>query len=329
MKYNLPCAVIRDLLPSYVDALTEAETTNAVKEHLENCADCKRRYEAMISGEAIPATQEKEVDYLKTVRKRNGKTIILAVALAVVLVLAGVCTKLFWIGSPCDGSSVAINAALSEDNTELLLTLDEINSGSALRGLKTETRDGVLRITAREVLVSPFHNNGSASMHLLLDGIQRVEIFGRTVWQDGLLIDYHTGRLFSLKTPYVGSAPAVNNLISNMDLDPPHTLELQTAQEPYGLTIHFTKSIEANRRFMVEGNAYILLALVDNLGVVSWDDPSGYSDTLTLKDANSTLADLAASYNTANHTNLLVHNSIKGYGADLYNLQLLRDILGV
>lgn len=329
MKYNLPCAVIRDLLPSYVDALTEPETTSAVKEHLEHCADCQHRYEAMTSGTAISATEEKEVDYLKTVRKRNGKTIILAVVLAVVLVLSSVGVKLFWVGFPCDGSSVAISTTLSDDGTELLATLEETNSGSALRGLKTEINDGVLRITAREVLASPFYGDGSTSMNLPLDNIHRVEILGRTVWQDGLLIDYHTNRLFNLKTPYVGSAPAVNKLISNMDLDAPHTLELQTAQEPYGVTIHFTKPIEEHRYFMVERNAYVLLALVDNLGVVSWDDPTGYSDSLTLEEANSALTDLTTAYNTANNTDLLPKASVKDYGTDYCNLQLLRNILGV
>lgn len=329
MKYNLPCAVIRDLLPSFVDALTEPETTCAVKEHLEHCADCRQRYEAMTSGTTISATEEKEVDYLKTVRKQNGKTIILAVALAVILVLAGVGFKLFWIGFPCDGSSVAISTTLSDDGTELLATLEETNSGSALRGLKTEINDGVLRITAREVLVSPFYGDGSTSINLPLDDIHRVEILGRTVWQNGILIDYHTNRLFGLKTPYVGSAPAVNKLISNMDLDAPHTLELQTSQEPYGVTIHFTKPIEEHRYFMVEGNAYVLLALVDNLGVVSWDDPTGYSDSLTLQEANNVLTDLTTTYNTANHTDLLPQASVKDYGADYYILQQLRDILGV
>ena len=42
MKADLPCAVVRDLLPSYVEGLTEAETTAAVKNHLESCESCRK-----------------------------------------------------------------------------------------------------------------------------------------------------------------------------------------------------------------------------------------------------------------------------------------------
>lgn len=329
MKYELPCAIVRDLLPSYVENLTETETTDAVKEHLESCADCRNRYDAMIGGEAVAVNEGKEVDYLKTLRKKNGKKVVLAVILAVLVVLVGVGIKLFWIGSPCDGSSVAINAAPSDDGTNLLLTLDEMNSSSAILGLKTETRDGITKITAREVLVSPLHKSGLASVTIPLEDVKTVEVFGRIVWQEGMVIDLHTDRLMKYKVPYVGNASAMGRLISNMDLDVPSTLELQTAHEPYGATIHFSKAIEENRRFMIERTAYILLALADNLGEVHWDDPNGYSDSLTLDEASDNLPLLIDTYNTAHSTKLPKFNSIKDYGTNCHNLQLLRNLLEI
>lgn len=329
MKYELPCAVVRDLLPSYIEELTEAETTAAVKEHLETCADCRKRYAAMTGGEAVPVTEEKEVDYLKTVRKKNGRKVIVAVILAVVLVLAGVGVKLFWIGKPCDASSIAMEAALSEDSTELVLHLDEINHRFTLRGLETETHDGVIQITAREVLSTPFHSGSAMSMSLPLEGIRKVEVFGRTVWQEDLVIDFYTDRLLQFKTPYAGDAPVISHLISHMDLDAPGTIELQTEREPYGVTIHFTQNIEENRHLWMERNAYVLLALVDNLGEVSWDDPSGYADSLTLAAANKELPGLVADYNKANDTDLHPLDTVKDYGSDSYQLQILRNILGI
>lgn len=38
------CNVIRDLLPLYEDKETCAETTEAVRTHLESCADCREYY---------------------------------------------------------------------------------------------------------------------------------------------------------------------------------------------------------------------------------------------------------------------------------------------
>ena len=47
MKNDLTCAVVRDLLPSYVEGLTSVETNRAVEAHLTACADCTARKNAM------------------------------------------------------------------------------------------------------------------------------------------------------------------------------------------------------------------------------------------------------------------------------------------
>ena len=36
MKYNLPCEILRDLLPSCIDNLSNEVTAEAVKEHLDH-----------------------------------------------------------------------------------------------------------------------------------------------------------------------------------------------------------------------------------------------------------------------------------------------------
>ena len=39
---NLDCCVVRDLLPSYLEELTETETSAMVREHIEHCAACRQ-----------------------------------------------------------------------------------------------------------------------------------------------------------------------------------------------------------------------------------------------------------------------------------------------
>lgn len=39
-EHKLDCCVVRDLLPSYLEELTEPETTTMVKEHLDGCPAC-------------------------------------------------------------------------------------------------------------------------------------------------------------------------------------------------------------------------------------------------------------------------------------------------
>ena len=43
MKNDLSCAVVRDLLPSFVEGLTSEETNRAVESHLSACPDCMAR----------------------------------------------------------------------------------------------------------------------------------------------------------------------------------------------------------------------------------------------------------------------------------------------
>ena len=57
MKNDLTCAVVRDLLPSYVEGLTSAETNTAVEAHLSACPDCTARKKAM-TAPAEPAEVE-------------------------------------------------------------------------------------------------------------------------------------------------------------------------------------------------------------------------------------------------------------------------------
>lgn len=101
MKDNLPCAVVRDLLPIYVEGLTEPETNAAVEAHLKTCPACTARLAAMRAPEPPPeAETAKEVDYLKKVKRRSWKRVVLAVLITVLVLTGALAAKVFIIGSP-------------------------------------------------------------------------------------------------------------------------------------------------------------------------------------------------------------------------------------
>lgn len=330
MKNDLPCAVVRDLLPSYLEGLTEEQTNEAVEKHLESCESCRQHCKRMGAGVQTPLPEVKEVDYLKKIRKKNLTKVWLFVVLAVVLVLGGVGVKLFVIGWPANSDAVLSRVSPSQTENGLWVQFTNLDSASALVDLRLQSSNDTVSITGRKVLVSPFTRpEKTAGVKIETAGISTVKAFGKVIWQDGLVIDYHTDRLMGKKTPYVGNASAVDQLICNMDLDSPHTLELHTKQEPYGLTIHFTEAIEEKRRFMVEGNAYVVLALVENLSEVYWDDVSGYAGSLTVEQADAALPDLVNRYNRTHGTKLVPLAGVKDYGADAYHLQILRNILEI
>ena len=44
---KIPCAIIKDLLPLYIDGLTSEETNALVEEHLAECDGCRLTYQVM------------------------------------------------------------------------------------------------------------------------------------------------------------------------------------------------------------------------------------------------------------------------------------------
>ena len=63
---NLPCGLIKDLLPLYAEQMTGEETNAAVREHLETCPDCRTVLEEL--GKTEPAPKE-SVHAMQTLKK--------------------------------------------------------------------------------------------------------------------------------------------------------------------------------------------------------------------------------------------------------------------
>lgn len=335
MKNDLSCAVVHDLLPSYVDGLTSEETNRAVKAHLDTCDRCSDVYRTMSEADHTFSTNDvKEVNYLKTVRRKGRRKVLLAV-LSVLLVLAlGAAVKVFLIGSPA--TQIYGRPVYHAAENTMELNFMNPNSGKAYAGWNMDTTDGVVTVTAREVLSSPIHNRGNYNLSILLDGVREVHVFGQLVWQDGLFIDPAATALCKARTPYVGSPSALGaisgpkGVLSQYLYLPPlsHTHELQTAKEPYGWTLHYEEAPGPWADEM-ETSAFLLLALVDNMGQVSWTWPnSDQIHTLTLDDANAALPALVDRYNQEHNVQWEAKRSIKDYANTPYEMQQLLLILG-
>ncbi len=89
MKY--PCGLIQDLLPLYHDKVCGAESTQAVQEHLEECAACKKYYDTMCESDVVEemsfdeeAEQKKAASLKKVKKKWIWKLLMLVLVLAIV-----------------------------------------------------------------------------------------------------------------------------------------------------------------------------------------------------------------------------------------------------
>ncbi len=80
---RLDCCIVRDLLPMYIEGLTEEQTTGQVLEHLEHCPECKAKECSMRMQVPIPPAPKGKLKFLKRVKR----TRLIAAALTVVCVL--------------------------------------------------------------------------------------------------------------------------------------------------------------------------------------------------------------------------------------------------
>ncbi len=84
IKKVLKCSIVQDLLPNYIEKLTNYDTNQAVQEHLNICAYCKNSYAQMVAD--IGKTDKTPVIELKFLKKVK-RTRVLAAVLCVILTL--------------------------------------------------------------------------------------------------------------------------------------------------------------------------------------------------------------------------------------------------
>lgn len=124
MKEINECKIVQDLLPSYIENLTNEETNSFIEEHLKECKECKNMYENMKRDLKVnnPKKEEREVNYIK---KFNKKLKILRNILLIVLVLFIIIVgrKTFIL------TSLENKAQEAQDSENYYLKLESYNEG--------------------------------------------------------------------------------------------------------------------------------------------------------------------------------------------------------
>lgn len=81
------CKIVQDLLPNYIENLTCDETNEYIRNHIAKCPKCAKVLNNMDAEiEIEPLNQDKEIKYLKGIRKRVKRTI--AVVSLVIIITA-------------------------------------------------------------------------------------------------------------------------------------------------------------------------------------------------------------------------------------------------
>lgn len=133
---------------------------------------------------------------------------------------------------------------------------------------------------------------------------------------------YLANELYANAHPYVGDMSANGALANALHISTSlgaYKNELQTQTEPYGWTLEFTEGVEPDREAAfnkeMTGYAYVLLALTENLGTVSWTYPTAEGEHTETVDASE--------------ASQLLGGDIKEYGESAIQVQELLLELGM
>ena len=274
----IPCDVIKDLLPSYVDGLTSVATNRMIEEHLEGCESCREAFARMRGPQEAPAGDErgeKEIDFLKKTRKRGRRAVLAGVAGALLLAVLVLCLRVFVIGKADFRDWAAMK--LQVEGNRMTFTAVPMDSASAIARLTYTEEDGVVTVRARSVLVNPLYRGSRAGEYTAGTAIREVRLGDRIVWSEGETISPLTSDLFVTRHDYIGDASANSRTAEVLGVGAflgAFTNKLDTAAEPYGWTILLTDEIPAPRLAQriadMDAFAPVLLALVGNLDHVTF-----------------------------------------------------------
>lgn len=293
---RIPCDVIRDLFPSYIDEVTSKASNELIEEHLTGCSACREVLKNMRGG--LPFAEEadeerKEIDFLRKNKKRNRRIAVLSIAGAALMLVLLLAVRVFLVGDSDYTGWAPMN--LKVEGRTLTFDAVPVDSAQAVSALDYEEADGVITVKARSVLVSPLKRGTMHGSYTASGEIREVRNGSRIIWAEGATVSAAASDLFAARHDYVGDMPANNRLAQALNLSSylgSFTNELETAAEPYGWKILLNDEIPGERLAQKEQDmdafGYVIVGLVGNLDHVTFVYRTGGEErTLTVTAAEA------------------------------------------
>ena len=219
MNHRISCEIIQDLMPMYADGLTSETTNREIQVHLEECDTCREMFERMkadMVGASQTAGKPSEIDYLKKVRRRNVRNVVLG-ASGVFLVMAAVLfMKLFVIGYPTESYMVTYTDVNGEQVNVGGIMID---SAAVYRGYKLVQEDGAEKLVIYSCLPSFWNRSGTFNLELGLPGGGKdLDIQGITIKSSGIVVSSLANELYRARNPYIGDASADGRLSGTLGI---------------------------------------------------------------------------------------------------------------
>lgn len=292
---KLPCELVEDLLPMYVDQLTGSVTNDMIEEHLESCESCTQKYERMkqpVTGES--EREVKEIDFLKKTKQRNKKRLLIWVAVVWLLAIVFLGARYYLCGS--DLNPEYLFYQLDVSGTDLTIEV-AATSEQEIRQIDISEEQGIVEICVKGVPKSIFFDRSESKDFAASQEIRQVRIGDRIIWADEEMISPMTSDLYAVYNPYVGSMPANGAVVSALNMTAytgNFKNELQTKEQPYSWKLILENDFPGTRKEAFEQRlqmySYLLLAQIGNLDEVIFEytiDGETMSLSVTSEDATA------------------------------------------
>lgn len=187
---ELPCEVVRDLLPSYADGLTDDKTRELVDKHIASCPQCAE----VLSSMREPGEEEKEaaaaeIDFLKKNRKNGIKLAVITACAVAAVAIAALLLKLFVIGR--DASYETLHVDIDVDGNKLSVVGKPVDDSRAISAIMIKEVEGEVFVSARTTLKSFLHNGSLEQVYRSENNIEKVSVNGSIVFENGeFVMDY-------------------------------------------------------------------------------------------------------------------------------------------
>ncbi|MBR3635685.1 MAG: DUF4825 domain-containing protein [Lachnospiraceae bacterium] len=320
---KIPCEVIKDLLPLYIDGLTSDISNAEIEEHIGECHDCKAILDAMRTpeGEDMSMIKEnKELDFLKKNKKRNKIILLGSIVAAVVLVCIILFIRLYITGDKMNADSLSVQTEV--DGNRVLVDGSITDDFHDLSTVSVTDDNGVVNITVNAVQESPIRTNEIHVVHDSADEVIYVYLNDSPIWVKGMQIRQAVSKVYNTRHTYMGNMSdntKTANALHMYEIFGTFKNELKSSEQPYSWHIILDSDISSDYQSASEENmqknAYIMLGVIQNL------DEICFEYTVDGKAVEKTF--------TADEASEFFGNDIKGCYDDIRTLQLLFDKLGM
>ncbi|WP_461811986.1 DUF4825 domain-containing protein [Faecalimonas sp.] len=291
MKNKLPCGVIEDLLPLYVEQLTSDCTKEMIEGHIETCTKCREKLERMQKPSMYEKNDEEEmeIDFLKKTKKGYRKKIVISMISVLALCILVFLGKTFIVGEKVSPELIVNHIGVK--NNEITVQATSIVEDIQIKNIGFKEKDGILELTYRGVpsmrtdTTLPYEKTYSAK-----GKIKEIKVGNRIVWHNEKKISKLTSDVFNSRHDYIGD-PSKNaktmEALGVGEVLGTYENELQTKKEPYGWKITLKEPIQPNEKTMkiekMKAYSCVLLGVIRNLGEITFEYSNlGKQETMTI-----------------------------------------------